>query len=1402
MPLQQQALSVASLSVLADAPPNGLQPKLADGIHLRWAFERARGFPWFGYYLYRRASNSADRSLRRADLAALPIGAGASTSVSGPNGTLSSDRPLAGTDDFAPAGTAEADLAGRAYLRFTPVDLASEVRLSIGFRQDAEVEVTAFLQQVPVATVRVKGTAGSVVPAVLAFDAITSLEVTPAAAALVDIGFLGATDHPLAGWQPVPGFPGKGSATPYPLCLPVAHVDYTCPGAPVASADADAMATARVRYALPPAWSTTTFTDLHAVLAALVDGGPAGPLTMAEKEQSVAPVPPDPRLTMPRQSPLDLLLLGALHPGIAQMIGLAWVDADAAKTPDTAFDYLLVADHTGVLGGEWQLGLDYLRTNGFDDVDAYIVSGKKVNDPSPVLDAPTDLRAYALPLGAPTSAVSAASAPNAAGLRWNRGVTALGVLLPGRPVMYHVWRASLGTGAAPSVSRAYDHRTVDGPLIVVDPDSASAQANAPQDWPPMRLYFVDAGLPDGWYAYQVNGVDLFGRHSANSTAAAWYQWTPMPTPSPWYYTQPAGNRAVHPSAIALLDKIGPPPPTAIEAWVLDPDDPLLVQDAAYDAWRAALPVNERSVTGLRVSWRWPQAHMDQAPDTREFRVYFHTGRRNTHVGNTTAVAAASATETTVDTDVPNTDAANAYVGARLQIGDASFRVTGSDGATPLRLRVANIGPGDTVRPAANAACSVVIPETIGTGSARQRHPLYTDFGASSSWDERHYVVPAGSFVSEDFVGLADSAGNALNGASATANGAEVTLDGPPDLAGAAIVGSYLRVDADSARADKLYRIIRADGASGLVTVDGAPAIGGGSSPWTIGRKERRYDVMLPAAGDAFRGGAPLAATVADPLVYGSIGVSAADDKTHTSDAVKWTAGRWGGAARYGNEGRVGAPVTIYHVYRGKPAAPDLPVYGDERLYASRADYHNRSYFTFRWIAAPGVKTHVFRALDDALFAADWLLRSTRGALSATESAHDRYFPPAWNAPTADVPRKQAAVAELNAIAGTNAYAALSADARTVLARLPGNEGQVWGEGLAEHDWEIRRTRTTLSAGDATLFPPDWNAGGAGNQQKRQDVVALLNGIASRAAYRSLTDNALRVLASLPGNERAFTQLTILPLDPDDPANTDRLGPDTADGYAPGATVRAYVDALDGRSSNRYFYRGLNVNAVQTRGTLGFAPPPVYCPDVMPPRTPVLTKALGGNREITLTWASNREPDLAAYLVYRSEDAGDARDIRRMTLVRTDPVSAAVAPDDRPASITWADQAVVAARTYWYRLAASDAAGNVSDAALPVCARAYDTTPPPPPAVLDATWHGRILRVRWTPRPGAEVRVERRAANEARFRAASDWVDGALGTADALGAEPRLGQVVRLRARTPGGNLSADGPTTTVAADRI
>ena len=164
---------------------------------------------------------------------------------------------------------------------------------------------------------------------------------------------------------------------------------------------------------------------------------------------------------------------------------------------------------------------------------------------------------------------------------------------------------------------------------------------------------------------------------------------------------------------------------------------------------------------------------------------------------------------------------------------------------------------------------------------------------------------------------------------------------------------------------------------------------------SAGRPLRKYEVFLPTPDGTFCNGLPLDASVFDPIIYAHIGVSGADDKKHTEDAPKWVTGGWGGRARYGNEGPVGAPAKIFRVHRRPPDPPIAPS-DSERVFATPANYHGRSYYTYRWPKPPNgtpLKAHIFRALDDALFKTDWSVRDRKPLLPAgDEAVRKRFFP--------------------------------------------------------------------------------------------------------------------------------------------------------------------------------------------------------------------------------------------------------------------------------------------------------------------------------------------------------------------------------------------------------------------------
>jgi hypothetical protein len=309
-------------------------------------------------------------------------------------------------------------------------------------------------------------------------------------------------------------------------------------------------------------------------------------------------------------------------------------------------------------------------------------------------------------------------------------------------------------------------------------------------------------------------------------------------------------------------------------------------------------------------------------------------------------------------------------------------------------------------------------------------------------------------------------------------------------------------------------------------------------------------------------------------------------------------------------------------------------------------------------------------------------------------------------------------------------------------------------------------REELLASQTQYFPAEWN------ELKRDTVADELNAIASSDDYRELTNDALRVLAGLPGNERAFTQITIKPLDPEerDPEDPDllrwrdRVGPDTDPNYRPRAKLRAYVDTLDGRSTNRYFYRAAYVDGAHNRSLLSLSSPPVYLPNVVPPRAPVITRVLGGDRQITLKWASNREPDLAEYWVYRAESKEAARDLRLMTSVHTEAVPAGD-PAARPAEVFWTDEGRPGLVSFYYRLVAVDNSGNVSEPSPPSSARAFDDSLPEPPE-LTVVWTNTmpsVARATWA--ATEETLLECRSTMIGIWSRVTDWLAPGVYTID-------------------------------------
>ncbi len=311
-------------------------------------------------------------------------------------------------------------------------------------------------------------------------------------------------------------------------------------------------------------------------------------------------------------------------------------------------------------------------------------------------------------------------------------------------------------------------------------------------------------------------------------------------------------------------------------------------------------------------------------------------------------------------------------------------------------------------------------------------------------------------------------------------------------------------------------------------------------------------------------------------------------------------------------------------------------------------------------------------------------------------------------------------------------------------------------------------------------------------------------------YEALPRDAFQVLASLRGNEAAFTLLTSKPLDPTDPSNQDSEDPS-------GQTLK-FTDVLDGRASNCYFYRVAVVDLAGNRSDFAASSPAIYLPDTTPPRAPLPVKVLGGERKVTLTWQANREPGMDRYLIYRTTDRDKAEDIRLMG----DPFATVLQP--QTTRVLFEDKDLPGPITYYYRLVAvrkgetgpkaSDVLDLFSNPSVVLAARTFDETPPDPPTWVRAEWvlvdeKGNEYSWGTTPSPGqtympavslewtskdtyARWIVQRKLEGTDLWRRISPWLNGVLGAGKYIDASafPDTSYVYRIHIEDLSGKVNS------------
>ncbi|WP_435158759.1 hypothetical protein [Haladaptatus sp. DFWS20] len=1348
----REILSSAVLGVNGDVQANERFPRLAEGIHLRWGFEPERGFPQYGFYLFRRPTIEPERQAEGWQLVpdapaplCLPIQhpdypcrkgeediddareIADKRVLYGPPERLIDSRVLSATSTVtATEGSAiiigdstdwGAELTGAVFRlndssldssTYTIVQVLSSNRLvlsrpyggasvstaSYEISEDTFGHLYDYLAHLVDGGERAGGMAARVLPTPVYADGRISVKQGETTASGRNTKWVSefeglvvqfAVDSDDSGTVTVGSNILEGRGTKW---------DETLVGSPVRIRDQQAIyivesvrsntelilnrpyvgeriSSRKARYTIfdRETYEITEVVDHESLRLSSSFGGmpdASGELIDVDRQRyiivSSAQSPEDDGVGQSPHSSfqyaLDTILMGGLDPAIAQILGLYWVDQTIVN--GQRYDYRVVADHDEIVDRkkiseeDWYTAVPTRRMEQIltaaqgDRADAFDVYDQH-DQPWP-LSIPNDATVFSLPgMMTPTFDGEVRDARNNAGLIWEEYGDEDDEGNP-PPALFHLWRYDYPvgegggreppTGSPPDeseyklVTRANesDDLLEDAEPILRAELSEGITPDRPPEWPPFGLDTIDSGLADGWYSYRVSSLDLFGRHSELGGPAVWC--------APGTDKENPCDQREHEFAIELRNRVPPPAPFGVEATILDPTDPLVRRDY-YETWRRQergnpLPSFDDWQTksehadriGLRVRWRWPT---QLAPDTGGFYLHYHPGRPNTLPGRTTDVddgsrGGYSRVKTTIETGAPE----SAFIGTSLHVGMDAFTIVDSGDPNELWVEVRHIDPkGDEVMPRGDAPCVISVPPVYSQGTVVVKHDSNEVIGSKTEWnwrdpsllegrsfrtanDARSYTIT--QFEKPNKLTLAEK--YQLPSGIREQYDASSETTRLRDSVSASYAIEHPRF-ADFSQLDHWQTLA-------FQTVQYEPSVGQARyymEETDDGITIRTYEVVVPAPG---LNDGSLEPSLDEPMVYGTIGVSAFDENN--------------------NNGPIGPPVTVYRVWREAPDRPTLPTFDSDRVYATRADYHSKSRYTFRWVRPSGsLTTHVFRAMDKTLF------------------------------------------------------------------RI---------------DWERRETSQVLDPSDLDLFPPGFNDPDDPTQRQRREEIAKelnrlndfsrANGRDDALAYyrTELSNDSLRILAGLPGNEAAFTQMTTQPIAADNPAYENRPGPDDdPDDYPDDPDLQAYTDELDGRSTNRYFYRVGFVDDAQNVSALSLSSPPVYMPDVVPPQAPVIEQIVAGHpnesesdgRMITIRWNSV-DQSVTHFDIFRTEQESYSRDIRLMKKVEAN------VPPLVQSNGVWTDEELQPFTTYFYRVVAVDPVGNVSQPSNVVAGRAYDQDP--------------------------------------------------------------------------------------------
>jgi hypothetical protein len=277
--------------------------------------------------------------------------------------------------------------------------------------------------------------------------------------------------------------------------------------------------------------------------------------------------------------PIEAMLITALDPEMARLLGLLYIDKSA--DPAIEYDYRVVGHWTGI-DRSWTV--------------------QKLSKPNTAPLAPPTLTRAQTPVTFNVPAGGPVRFDRAVGVRWDPPVLDPGSPIPGSAGIVAVRvlpkRKDLGLRPCPA-SAAPDPSflAIERPAENDSTEPVAAVVAVPQEtpagpvWP--EFFFTDRHVDYRCYAYGLEGIDLFGRASVLSNTRV----------------------------ADVIDLTGPPPPLNLQATVYQrADTPTL--NAMPAALRNQLfPPASTHQTALHVSWVWPKVRRQTVPDLDHFLVY-------------------------------------------------------------------------------------------------------------------------------------------------------------------------------------------------------------------------------------------------------------------------------------------------------------------------------------------------------------------------------------------------------------------------------------------------------------------------------------------------------------------------------------------------------------------------------------------------------------------------------------------------------------------------------------------------------------------------------------------------------------------------------------------------------------